>query len=329
MSTAIQFDLSGSQLFTTWDEILNVALAAERLGFYAYHSDDHMLPIAGSDPTRECLEGWTLLPAIAMKTERIRLGVMVTGNTYRHPVMLARVATAVDHISRGRLDFGIGSGWSALDHHPYGISFPPFGQRVEALDEALQIIRMLWTQKLSDFEGKHYKLNKAPLEPKPVQKPHPPILLGGSSEGLLRLTARHANIWNGLGTRAYIAKKMDDLDRLCKEAGRAPGDIQRTVWSEFLLTETEAEAERYVQARAAKIRSLAKGEDPRQKYQLPEEKLEDAVRESFFVGTPRQLQQQVQRYIDIGVRRFILRVPRPFNLKPVERFASGVMPVFR
>lgn len=177
------------------------------------------------------MDGWTLLGALATATKRVRLGLMVGCNGYRHPAVLAKIATTVDQVSGGRLDFGLGAGWFEDEYRMYGIPFPRPAQRIRELDEACQMIKLLWTQELSDFEGKYYTLTQARHEPKPMQTPYPPIVLGGGGEQLmLRVVAKHADIYNasGAGTPELIRHKNDVLDAHCKEIGRDPATIRRS-----------------------------------------------------------------------------------------------------
>ena len=194
---------------------------------------DHFYPINVADSTGPCLEGWTLLAALAAQTERLRLGVMVTGNTYRHPAVLANMGATVDHISHGRLDFGIGAAWNEQEHAAYGIPLFAPGERIRRLGEACEVIRRLWTEETVTFAGKYYQLTEARCEPKPVQKPYPPVIIGGSGEQLtLRVVARYANIWNAAaaaGGAAEFTRKSGILDEHCAAIGRDPAEIERSV----------------------------------------------------------------------------------------------------
>jgi F420-dependent oxidoreductase-like protein len=182
---------------------------------------DHYAPIF-SDLDGPCLEGWTTLAALAAETNRIRLGLMVTGNTYRHPAVLASIAATVDIVSNGRLDLGIGAGWNEYEHTSMGIPLYPPGTRIRRLDEACQIIKSLFTQHLTTFEGRYYQLSEARRAPKPVQKPHPPILIGGGGEKLtLRVVAKHADIWNFVGGSVEdFKRKVGILGEHCQAVGR-------------------------------------------------------------------------------------------------------------
>jgi len=201
---------------------------------------DHLMPIGG-DPNGPAFEGWTLLAALAAKTERVRLGLLVTSNRIRPPALLAKVAATVDVISAGRLDFGIGVG--SRQHPPaarreypaHGLPFKDFEGAVAAFEEACTVVRRLWTEdEPFDFAGSHVTLTGAFCNPKPLQRPHPPILVGGTSTATLRVAARHADLWNfpGGDLKDGIAKSQL-LDRLCIEAGRNPASVTRSIHLPF------------------------------------------------------------------------------------------------
>jgi F420-dependent oxidoreductase-like protein len=194
---------------------------------------DHMMPLGG-DPSGPCLENWTLLGALAAQTRRLRIGHLVTSNLYRSPPVLAKMATTIDVISRGRLVLGIGAGWSSPEQDAYGAPRLTAAERIERLDEACQIIRRAWTEDVFDFDGRHYELRGVICEPKPVQRPHPPILIGGKGERrTLRVVAEHADIWNFSGTRddasGELRRLNGVLDAHCRAVGRDPAAISRSV----------------------------------------------------------------------------------------------------
>jgi alkanesulfonate monooxygenase SsuD/methylene tetrahydromethanopterin reductase-like flavin-dependent oxidoreductase (luciferase family) len=198
---------------------------------------DHLMPIGG-DPAGPIFEGWTLLSALAARTERLRLGVMVTSNRFRPPAMLAKIATTVDIVSDGRLDFGIGVG-SRPDHplakreyDGHGLPYLDSKGAVAGLGEALAVIRRLWTSaEPFDFAGEHVQLTGAFGNPKPIQRPHPPILIGGRSSATLRLVAEHADLWNIPGGNIEdAASRSALLDRYCAEIGRDPATITRSIF---------------------------------------------------------------------------------------------------
>jgi F420-dependent oxidoreductase-like protein len=227
----LSFGIKTAPQFTTYEDMLRVWLEADSIPSIEHAWDfDHFMPL-GNDPTGPCLEGWTLLAAFAAQTKRIRVGVMVTGNTYRHPAVLANMATTIDIISQGRLDFGIGAGWNELEHNAYGIPLYQPGERLRRLAEACEVIRLLWTETTPSFEGKYYQLKNAYSEPKPVQKPHPPFVIGGGGEKVtLRIAAQYADIWNFAGGPVEtFVHKNEILDAHCAAIGRDPATIARSV----------------------------------------------------------------------------------------------------
>jgi F420-dependent oxidoreductase-like protein len=225
----IRFGIQTPQQHAQWPELLGLWQEVDSLNYDTAWLFDHFLPIF-SDPTGQCLEGWTGLAALAMATRRVGLGLMVTGNTYRHPSVLAKMATTVDIISGGRLILGLGAGWFELEHQEYGISFHTVGERLRRLDEALHMIKLLWTQERTSFNGRHFKLQNASFNPKPIQKPHPPILIGASGENVaLRIVARHAQMWNSFGTPDVFLSKIARLEEHCRQVGRDPSTIEKSV----------------------------------------------------------------------------------------------------
>ena len=207
--------------------------AADELGFHAVWNYDHFYGLGGtvSDFRHDTLEGWTTLAAMAVIVKRARIGCMVTGVTYRHPAVLANMATTIDHISGGRLEFGLGAAWHEAEHTGYGIDFPSAGVRIGMLDEALQVIKLLWTEDVANFDGQYFHLKDAMCNPKPVQKPHPPIVVGGTGEKkMLRVVATHANEWNAVSFDPVDWGRLNTvLDEHCDAIGRDPKKIRRGV----------------------------------------------------------------------------------------------------
>ncbi|MCH2173833.1 TIGR03560 family F420-dependent LLM class oxidoreductase [Myxococcota bacterium] len=324
---SVRFDLAGT-MTNSWDEVLVAARCVERVGFHGFHASDHLLPVAGADPGADFLEAWSCVSALAACTERIRLGVMVSGNTYRHPVMLAKIVTTIDHISRGRVELGIGTSWSEADHVAYGIPFPRFPQRVEALGEALEVIRALWTSPRSDYRGDYYQLVDAPFSPAPVQVPHPPVMVAGSSDRVLALTARYADAWNAVGTPAYLMERGDALDRACHEAGRDPQQVRRSVWLQFRPTRSAEEAEGAISERARYLASAPRASDPSLRCAVPGETPEQIARGGVLAGTPEDIASQVRGWVDAGVRHLVMSTPRPFDTELFESVAERLLAEF-
>jgi F420-dependent oxidoreductase-like protein len=189
---------------------------------------DHLATIGPIGDDRPIFDGWELLAGMAMATSHVRMGLLVTGITYRNPALLAKLATTVDHLSGGRLEFGIGAAWATNEHEMYGIS--GLEHRVGLLSEGLQVMRSLWTEERTNFDGRYYKMRNAVANPKPVQKPYPPIWIGASGPSTLKLTARHADVWNAHGTSVENAVEgSQQLDEACAAIGRDPKEIRRSV----------------------------------------------------------------------------------------------------
>lgn len=212
------------------DEYRAVWRIADEAGFDSLWNMDHLAALGG-DPTGDIFEAWTLLAAMAETTSRVRVGCMVTGNTYRHPGVLAKMAVTVDHLSNGRLEFGLGAGWAENEHTMLDLEFGTVGDRMDRLEEACQIIRSLWTEASTTFEGKHYRLTDAIAEPKPIQRPFPPIWIGGRGRRrTLRIVAQYADVWNTPGGPAEEVSELSQvLDGHCADVDRDPATIRRTV----------------------------------------------------------------------------------------------------
>jgi F420-dependent oxidoreductase-like protein len=218
-------DVSQHQL--DWPELLRRVRFAEESGFDGAWVFDHFKPLYG-DPNGPCMEGWTLLAALAAATERIRLGTLVTGVTYRHPSVLAAEAVTVDQISGGRLELAVGAAWFETEHRELGIPFPPARERTERLEEAVQVIRLLMTEDRATFAGRHYRLEGATYHPRPIQQPHPPIWIGaGGERRTIPIAARHADVWHSFGSVESLERKTEVLERAAEAAGRDPASIAR------------------------------------------------------------------------------------------------------
>jgi F420-dependent oxidoreductase-like protein len=229
----IGLDVAQHQL--EWSELLNRVLLAEEAGFDGVWVFDHFKPLYG-DRDGPCLEGWTLLAALAAATTRVRLGTLVTGITYRHPSVLAAEAVTVDHVSNGRLELAVGAAWFEGEHRMFGIPFPPVGERAERLEEAIQVMRSMMTEDRANFEGRHYSLADATYRPRPVQRPHPPIWVGARGERrIIPIAARLADVWHADGSVDELRRKSAVLDRNAEQAGRHPSSIMRA--SDLSLSE--------------------------------------------------------------------------------------------
>lgn len=272
-------------------------------------------------PMTSNLECWTVLSALASETKRLRLGPFVLCNSFRQPSLTAKMASTLDVISNGRLEFGIGAGWYEKEFHAYGLHFPPIAVRMRQLREAIQIIKKLWTEEKVSYAGEFYSVEEVVNMPRPIQKPHPPIWVGGSGEKfLLRIVAELANAWSmpgkGIPLKQY-KHKLQVLKQHCVSVGREPDEIRKGWQGEVIIVEKEAELKQ-------KIRRI-KQESPAR--EIREQPLQYYL-ESRIVGTPDQCITKILKYVDVGVTYFILLFPDILKMKPLELFSEHVKSVF-
>jgi len=257
-------DTPPEQLF---DRVVEQARAAEAAGFDLVTVMDHLYQIAGiGGPEEPMLEGWLTLAAIARETSRVRLGTLVTGVTYRNPALLAKEATTLDVISNGRAILGLGAAWNDVEHEGYGFEFPRVGQRMDRLDEALAIIKAMFTEDRPSFHGEYYSIERALNVPRPIQPNGPKILVGGGGEQrTLRIAAKYADMthWFSIGLDA-LKHKTEVLERYCEEIGRDPSTIERTIGAPVIVVGSEAEAKPFLDAIPAERRPFVKIGGPEQ-----------------------------------------------------------------
>jgi F420-dependent oxidoreductase-like protein len=283
---------------------------AEELGYDSAWLDDHFYGVA-TKPSDDSPECWTLMAALARETTRLRFGTLVVCNGYRHPPLLAKMAATLDQVSDGRLEFGLGAGWFEQEYVAYGYDFPSIGERLERLREALQICRALWTEEQATFRGRYYRVENAWCNPKPVQRPHPPIMIGGGGERvLLRLVAEHADGWNFGGPVEAFRRKIPILAHHCAAIGRDPATIEKSWFGNIIIEPDQAALERRLAKRAARGHG-------------------DAYGLSTLVGTPEQLITRLREYVACGVTHFIGLFGRVERLGATELFAQTVIPAFR
>ena len=232
--------------YAVWEETKKTALWAEESGFDSFWLMDHFVQLPMLGPEDEpFLEGWTSIAALAAVTSKIRLGTLVTGAPYRNPALLAKMASSIDIISQGRLFFGYGAGWFQSEFDQYGYEFvePPY-KRIKAMREALIIIKKMWTEARASFEGEYHAVREAILEPKPVQKPHPPILIGGGGEKFtLRYVAELGDACNLFGPFEEVQRKLNVLREHCTDLKRNYDEILKTKYEVYFVRETAAEVE--------------------------------------------------------------------------------------
>lgn len=228
MARQVTFGIVTDQSMS-WPDTLERWRRFELLGFDSAWLCDHI--IRPSQPTGPYFEAWTLLAALATRTERIRLGVLVSSNTFRHPVLLAKQAVTLDHISDGRLDVGLGAGWYEPEHTMFGIPFPETRELVGRFGEAVRVIDLLLREDTSSFEGTHYQLRDALSRPAPLQRPRPPLVLGAFGPRMLRIVARRGDVWNAFGSPSEMADRNQLLDHYCAELGRDPNSLTRSLYA--------------------------------------------------------------------------------------------------
>ena len=271
-----------------FDEVISLARSAEAAGFEQVTVMDHLYQIGGIGPEEEpMLEGYTTLAALARETSKVRLATMVTGVTYRNPALVAKMIATLDVISKGRAVCGMGAAWNEAEHVGYGFEFPPIRERMDRLEEALIIIKSMFTQERPSFNGTYYRIDRALNSPRPLQPGGPKILVGGGGEKrTLRIVARYADMSHWFGASlADIKRKSDILERYCEEEGRDPGSITRTMGSPVVLVENEGQAKSVM------------------------ERLPLHRRPDFHPATPEQAAEILQDYIDAGIQGFTLNNP--------------------
>lgn len=261
----------------------------ERLGFDSVWDCDHFNQ--PSRPDGPYFEGWTLLAALAARTERIRVGVLVSSNTFRHPALLAQQAVTLDHVSNGRLELGLGAGWFVAEHESFGIPFPAPGERVGRFREAVEIVDSLLCNETTSYEGRYYRLANASIRPAPLQRPRPPLTLGAHRPRMLRICAEYADSWNSFGTVEEMRERNLILDELCATIGRDPREIRRSFygWAS----------------------------------QINEQGLTDPWQSTTA------FEDVVGRYVQVGIDEFVIDQPRPEQFAVLEQIVTDVLPRLR
>ena len=311
----LRFGIFTPQQGDSLEEVTTLWQQAETWGYDSLWLCDHLLALPKE--TEPIYEAWSLLAGLAVKTSRVRIGVMVTSNTFRHPAVLAKMATTVDHLSHGRLELGIGGGWYQREHQAYGLPFYSEKERITRLEETLQVLKQLWTKEEATFTGQYYRLEKAPFAPKPVQKPHPPIRIGGRGrKWTLPLVARYADTWDipDLLPPKRLATEIAYLNQACAAVSRDCTGMDKSHFTFLVFAQDPERVEQTVQELAAIFR-MSVGD----------------LRRASLVGTTREeITAQVQAFVDAGITHLILNVwKQPYDREGLKRFANEVMPAFR
>ena len=298
----------------TWERFLGFARAAEDLGFEGLFRSDHLTSLDGR-PERESLALWPSLTALALQTERIRFGPLVCSVTFRHPAMVAKMAVAVDQLSGGRLDLGLGAGWFPREHEMFGISYPAFADRLERLDQAAELVRALWSGDVTSTEG-HYPLRDAQNHPGPAAA-NPALIMGGKGERTLQVVARHATEWNcSYETVDVFVSKSRELDEACHSLGRDPAGVRRSVMLPFAIGGNPRAVQDHIDGHRKTFSDLPAD-------------AEGWRRQGFIAGSPDQVVDQIAAFAEVGASRFMLQQNALDDLGSVELLASSVLPSVR
>jgi len=295
------FDGEGAEVV---EKLRSLAQRAERLGFDSFWVMDHFHQIQYVGQSKEpLLEGWTTQAVVAGLTEKIKLGTLVTGIVYRHPSVLAKIGTTLDVLSKGRLFMGIGAAWNVEEARAYGIPFPPVGERMRRLEEAAQIIIKMWTEERASFNGKFYQLSDAYCNPKPIQKPRPPIMIGGSGERrTLKIVAKYGDACNIFGSVETLRHKLGVLREHCRSVGRDYNSILKTKLAHVVI---DKDREKVTEA----IKGLS----------------EDRRREYAIYGTPEEVRKQIEAFRDVEIEYLIVNLEPDRELQALDLFASEVV----
>jgi F420-dependent oxidoreductase-like protein len=286
------------------DKLRNLVGRAESYGFDSFWVMDHFHQIQNVGQVQEpMLEGWTTQSVVAGFTSKIRLGILVTGIVYRYPSVLAKMGATLDILSKGRLFMGIGAAWNVDEATAYGIPFPPVKERMQRLEEAVQVIRKMWTEETATFDGRFYQVHNAYCNPKPIQKPYPPIMIGGSGERrTLRIVAKYADACNVFGSVETVKKKLGVLREHCRSVGRDYDSIVKSKLGHIVI---EKDKEKVMEA----IKSMP----------------EDRRREYAIFGTPEEVRRQVEIFRDAGIEYLIVNLEPDRELQALELFANEVV----
>jgi F420-dependent oxidoreductase-like protein len=302
------FGLQLHPQYTTWDEMRDAALLAEQAGWDVLMTWDHFVPLMG-DVTGPNLEGWQVLAAFGAITKKPKIGMLVTGNTYRHPAVLANMASTLDNITNGRAVLGIGAAWNEHEHKMYGIEFDTPAIRLAKLREATRIIRGLLDKGKVTYEGKYYELKDATLGTRPIQKRLPILIGGGGEQVTLKITARYADWWHGFGTPDVIKHKLDVLKKHCADVGRDYNEIAPTAGGGILVRDDLNTVDKRMREVAARNKV-------------------DAPYRPALLGRPADLAKRLLEYRKVGVKGFLFGMSPPFDRETIERTMSDVKPRF-
>ena len=292
----------------------SVALKAEHLGYDAGYVYDHFIPYYGDKRTLPFFEAYTLLSAIAAITTKLRVGQVVTCNSYRPPSLVAKMSSTLDAISNGRLEFGIGAGWFEYEYNSYGYHFDSASTRIEQLDESISIIKKMWQNEKSSFKGKHYSIKNAICSPKPIQNPHPPIMVGGAGKKLIAVAAKHATRYNHpFGTPEILQSKIEMLKIQCKKIKRSYDEIENSVLLRVLVGKDIDDVKQIATQLKKKNESISE--------------FIMRSKDSIALGTPDEVIEYLGKYVKIGINYFIVNfIGLSNSLEMLSLFSKKVRP---
>lgn len=299
----------------TWGRFFTIAEHVEALGFASLFRSDHLTSLEGFHQ-RSALALWPSLTALAMQTKRIRFGPMVCSMTFRHPIMVAKMAAAVDVLSGGRLDLGLGAGWYQGEHHMFGVDYPAYKIRLDMLAEGAQVIRGLWSGRPFSFEGKYYQLDQAEIQPIPTQA-DPTIIMGGKGKKTLQIVARLATEWNcSYESIAVFRQKTQELDENCQAISRDPATLKRSTMIPFVIGLDNGAIQQCIDGHRTVFPSLPPTFDA-------------WLTAGYLGGSPQQLVDQLHAFAEAGIDRFMLQHNDLDDLASLELLAKDVLPHFQ
>lgn len=312
----VDFAIQTGQQHRSYDELLGLWRAAERLGFTSAWLYDHLVPVGG-DLDGNVFEAWTLLSSLLSRTERIRGGILVSCVMYRHPSMVAKQAVTIDHASGGRVDVGLGSCWNEWEADLYGIPFPPARERSERLVEAIDVLRTMWAPGEHNHDGRYYRISGAHASPQPVQRPGPPVWVGGMGARTAAIVAAKADGWNTIFvTLDEYRDHLDRVRRACDEIGRDHKTLRLSFGQRVSVDRDERRAEQRARAQ----------------YERNDVPFDEHIRERFIFGNALQVAERIAAFRDLGVEQFVLWHEPPFDAEAEEQireFAETVFPLLR
>ena len=305
----IQFGVTLPQIKRSWQETRAAAVELESLGFQSLWLNDHLYGIPA--PNIPILEAWTTLCAVGALTSKVELGLLVSPPGFRNPALHAKMAATLDHITGGRVIVGLGAGWFTQEFEGYGFPFPPTRERLEQLEEAVTIMKRMWTEDAPSFRGEHFRIDSVICEPRPTRRP--PILIGGGGEKvLLRIAAKHADVWNNLAVhQGALPAKIEVLRRHCRDVGRDFGEITLSQQTLVVIGEDEEDGRKKME----KATGLYGGH------------LGD-IEGAGIWGSASQVIERIRRHVDLGVRQFVIEFFGRDIREPARLFAERVLPAF-